>query len=35
MYWDANNICGCLMFQKVPVDHFKWKKTHQTLMKCL
>ena len=26
MYWDFNNLCGCAMSQKLPVDGFKWGK---------
>ena len=26
MYWDYNNLCGCAMSQKLPVDGFKWGK---------
>ena len=26
MYLDANNLYGCAMFQKLPVNGFKWKK---------
>ena len=26
MHWDANNLCGWAMYQKLPVNSFKWKK---------
>ena len=26
MYWDANNLYGWPMSQKLPVDNFKWKE---------
>ena len=26
MYFDANNLYGCSVSQKLPVDGFKWKK---------
>lgn len=45
MHWDANNLCEWAMYQKLPVDGFKWKKdnnkkpkktdTHQSLFKIL
>ena len=35
MYWDANNLYGWWMSQKLPVHDFKWEKTHQSLMGAL
>ena len=29
MYLDGNNFYGWAMFQKLPVDRFKWKKSSQ------
>ena len=26
MYLDENNLYGCAMFQKLPVNGFKWEK---------
>ena len=23
-YWDVNNLYGCIMRQKLPVNKFKW-----------
>ena len=36
-YLDANNLYGWTMFQKLPVNDFKWikKKNYQNLMKTL
>ena len=25
-YWDANNLCGWAMLQKLPVNNFEWFK---------
>ena len=33
MYLDANNFYGWAMFQKLPVNGFKWKKMYLNLMK--
>ena len=33
MYLDAKNLYGQAMFQKLPVNGFKWKKMHLNLMK--
>ena len=33
MYLDANNLYGWVMFQKIPVNGFKWKKMYLNLMK--
>ena len=33
MYLDANNMYGWVMFQKIPVNGFKWKKMYLNLMK--
>ena len=33
MYFDANNLYGWAIFQKLPVNGFKWKKMHLNLMK--
>ena len=33
MYLDANNLHGWAMFQKLPVNGFKWKKMNLNLMK--
>ena len=35
MYLDPNNLYGCVMSQKLPVDGFKWKKMHLNLIKSL
>ena len=35
MYWDANNLYGRAMSQKLPVDNLEWGETHQTLMRVL
>ena len=35
MYLDANNLHGCALSQKLPVDGFKWKKLLLNLMKTL
>ena len=24
IYWDVNNLCGCVISQKLPVDDSKW-----------
>ena len=32
MYLDANNFYGWAMFQKLPVNGFKWKKMYLNLM---
>ena len=32
MYLDANNLYGWAMFQKLPVNGFKWKKMYLNLM---
>ena len=34
-YVDANNLYEFAMIQPLPVDGFKWKETHQNLMKTL
>ena len=34
-YWDANNLHGWEMSQKLPADGFKWKKKCQNFMKNL
>ena len=34
-YWDANNLYGWEMSQKLPTDGFKWKKKCQNFMKNL
>ena len=33
MYLDANNLCRLAMFQKLPVNGFRWKKMYLNLMK--
>ena len=33
IYLDANNLYGWAMFQKLPVNGFRWKKKYQNLMK--
>ena len=33
MYWEANNLYGWAMSQKLPVDSFKWKKICLNSMK--
>ena len=33
VYLDANNLYGWAMFQKLPVNGFKWKKMYVNLMK--
>ena len=33
MYLDANNLYGWEMFQKLPVNDFKWKKMYLNLTK--
>ena len=33
MYLDANNLYGWAIFQKLPVNSFKWKKMYLNLMK--
>ena len=33
MYLDANNLYGWAMFQKLPVNGFKWNKMYLNLMK--
>ena len=33
MYLDANNLYGWAMFQKLPVNGFKWKNMYLNLMK--
>ena len=35
MYLDANNLYRQAMFQKLPVNRFKWKKIRLNLMKNL
>ena len=35
MYLDANNFYGWAMFQKLPVNGFKWKKMYLNLKKIL
>ena len=35
MYLDANNLYGWTMFQKLPINVFKWKKIYLYLMKNL
>ena len=32
-YWDVNNLRGCIMSQKLPLNEFKWLKKHVNLMK--
>ena len=32
MYLDENNLYGWAMFQKLPVNGFKWKKMYLNLM---
>ena len=32
MYLDANNFYGWEMFQKLPVNGFKWEKMYLNLM---
>ena len=36
-YWDANNLCGWAMSQKLPANDFKYikKKNYGNLMKTL
>ena len=33
MYLDANSLYGWAMFQKLPVNGFKWKRLYLNLMK--
>ena len=33
MYLDANNLYGWTIYQKLPLDGFKWKKILLSLMK--
>ena len=33
MYLDENNLYGWAMFQKLPVNGFKWKNMYLNLMK--
>ena len=33
MYLDANNLYGQAMFQKLPVNGFKWEKMYLNLIK--
>ena len=35
MYLDPNNLYGCPMTEKLPVENFKWVKTHLKLIKNL
>ena len=32
-YWDANNLHGCAMSQKLSVNNFEWIKDTSQLMK--
>ena len=33
MYWDASNLQGWGLSQKLPLDNFELEKIHQTLMR--
>ena len=35
IYLDSSNLDGWAMFQKLPVDDFKWKKMYLNLMNSL
>ena len=34
-FWDVNNLYGCTMSQKLPVNGFKWVENNLNLIKIL